>query len=58
MATCSSPTCYATGTIRFALVVDDFAVIWKDKASINHFIRTLRLLYTVKVDWKRSNILV
>jgi hypothetical protein len=25
------------GSIRFALVVDDFAVIWKDKARIKHF---------------------
>jgi hypothetical protein len=30
------------GSIRFALVVDDFAVIWKDKTSIDHFIDTLR----------------
>ena len=45
------------GSIRFALVVDDFAVIWKDKASIRHFIKTLRLLYTVKVDWEGSKYL-
>jgi hypothetical protein len=38
------------GSIRFAIVVDDFAVIWKDKQSIKHFIQTLRTLYTVKVD--------
>jgi hypothetical protein len=47
----------ASGSIRFALVVDDFAVIWKDKSSVNHFIRTLRLLYTVKVDWQGSKYL-
>jgi hypothetical protein len=47
----------ATGAIRFALVVDDFAVIWKDTASISHFIRTLRLLYTVKIDWQGSKYL-
>jgi hypothetical protein len=45
------------GSIRFALVVDDFAVIWKDKARIKHFIQTLRLLYTVKVDWNGSKYL-
>jgi hypothetical protein len=37
--------------IRFALVVDDFAVIWRDKIGMNHFIKTLRKLYTVKIDW-------
>jgi hypothetical protein len=45
------------GSIRFALVVDDFAVIWKNKSSIKHFIQTLRKLYTVKVDWKGSKYL-
>ncbi len=39
-------------SIRFALVVDDFAVIWKQKTSIDHFIDTLRKLYTVKIDWE------
>ena len=45
------------GSIRFSLVVDDFAVIWKDKPKINHFIQTLRKLYTVKVDWSGSKYL-
>ncbi len=45
------------GSIRFALVVDDFAVIWKDKQSIKHFIQTLRKLYTVKVDWQGTRYL-
>jgi hypothetical protein len=45
------------GTIRFALVVDDFAVIWKDKQSMQHFLATLRKLYTVKVDWEGSKYL-
>ncbi len=40
------------GSIRFALVVDDFAVVWKDKKSTTHFITTLRKLYTVKIDWE------
>jgi hypothetical protein len=42
------------GSIRFSLVVDDFAVIWKNKSNIKHFIQTLRKLYTVKVDWAGS----
>jgi hypothetical protein len=45
------------GSIRFALVVEDFAVIWKDKTSIDHFIDTLRKLYTVKIDWDGSKYL-
>ncbi len=46
-----------SGTIRFALVVDDFAIIWKDKSSMNHLIQKLRKLYTVKVDWAGSKYL-
>ena len=45
------------GSIRFALVVDDFAVIWKNKASVKHFVQTLRKLYTVKVDWQGTKYL-
>jgi hypothetical protein len=45
------------GSIRFALVVDDFAVVWKDKKNITHFITTLRKLYTVKIDWEGSKYL-
>jgi hypothetical protein len=40
------------GTIRFALVVDDFAVVWSSAASMQHFIATLRKLYTVKIDYR------
>jgi hypothetical protein len=39
------------GTVRFALVVDDFAVVWSSKIAMQHFIQTLRKLYTVKVDY-------
>ncbi len=39
------------GTVRFSLVVDDFAVVWSSKTDMNHFIQTLRQLYTVEVDW-------
>jgi hypothetical protein len=45
------------GSVRFALVVDDFAVAWKGKENIKHFIQTLRKMYTVKVDWKGSKYL-
>jgi hypothetical protein len=41
----------------FALVVDDFAVVWKDKTSVDRFIDTLRKLYTVTVDWDGSKYL-
>jgi hypothetical protein len=40
------------GSIRFALVVDDFAVVWSSTPAMNHFLQTLRQLYTVKVDYK------
>jgi hypothetical protein len=39
------------GTIRFALVVDDFAVVWSSKKAMKHFLQTLRKLYTIKVDY-------
>jgi hypothetical protein len=45
------------GSIRFSLVVDDFAVIWSKKASMDHLIKTLRQLYTVKVNWEGSKYL-
>jgi hypothetical protein len=40
------------GSIRFALVVDDFAVVWSSSKAMHHFLRTLRKLYTVKVDYQ------
>jgi hypothetical protein len=39
------------GSIRFTLVVDDFAICWTKQESIDHFIRTLSKLYQVKVNW-------
>jgi hypothetical protein len=39
------------GTLRFALVVDDFAVVWSSKGAMTHFLNVLRKLYTVKVDY-------
>jgi hypothetical protein len=40
------------GSIRFSLVVDDFAVLWTNKLSIYHFITTLRQLYSIKINWE------
>jgi hypothetical protein len=40
------------GSIRFALVVDDFAVVWSSHTAMQHFLSTLRKLYTVKVDFE------
>jgi hypothetical protein len=39
------------GSVRFALVVDDFAVVWSSKTAMDHFLNTLQKLYTVKVDY-------
>jgi hypothetical protein len=38
------------GSIRFAVVVDDFAVVWSSSQAMQHFLATLRRLYTIKVD--------
>jgi hypothetical protein len=40
------------GTIRFALVVDDFAVVWSSSNAMQHLLTTLRKLYTIKVDFQ------
>ncbi len=45
------------GSIRFSLVVNDFAVMWSKKSRMDHFISTLRKLYTVKVNWEGSRYL-
>jgi hypothetical protein len=49
----SSPSVFRNndGSIRFTLVVDDFAVVWTDKNSMDHLIHTLTTLYQVKVNW-------
>jgi hypothetical protein len=38
----------------FSLVVDDFAVLWTNKRSTDHFITTLRqlLVYSIKINWE------
>ena len=35
----------------FSLVVDDFIVKYTSDASAHHLIATLRILYTISVDW-------
>ena len=40
-------------TIHPALFhVDDFAILWTKRKSIDHFIATLRQLYSVKINWE------
>jgi hypothetical protein len=41
----------ATGSIRFTLVVDDFAIVWHRQEDVDHLIHTLTLLYQVKINW-------
>jgi hypothetical protein len=54
-----TPSCFRnnSGTIRFSLVVDDFAVVWTSKEGMNHLIHTLRKLYQVKVNWEGNKYL-
>jgi hypothetical protein len=40
------------GSVRSSLVVDDFAILWTK--SMDHFIATLRQLYSVKINWERT----
>jgi hypothetical protein len=40
-----------TGTVRFGLVVDDFAVLWTEKSAFHHLLTTLTLLYQIKVNY-------
>jgi hypothetical protein len=55
----SSPSVFRNqdGSIRFALVVDDFAIVWTDQTSMDHFVRTLTMLYQVKVNWEGTKYL-
>ena len=57
MAHTSSCFRNSVGTIRFSLVVDDFAVVWTDKTAMMHLVRTLQMLYQVKVNWAGSKYL-
>jgi hypothetical protein len=49
----STPSVFrnTSGSIRFTLVVDDFAVVWQDQKDMDHFLQTLTMLYQVKVNW-------
>jgi hypothetical protein len=38
-------------------VVDDFAVVWTDKPAMMHLVRTLQMLYQVKINWAGSKYL-
>jgi hypothetical protein len=40
------------GSIRFSLVMHDFAVLWTNKLSMDHFITTLCKLYSIKINWE------
>jgi hypothetical protein len=55
----SSPSVFrnADGTIRFTLVVDDFAVVWSNQERMDHFLHTLTALYQVKVNWQGTKYL-
>lgn len=41
---------HSTGTV-FALVVDDFGIKYTTREGADHLIRTLNLLYDIKIDW-------
>jgi hypothetical protein len=41
-------------TVRFGLVVDDFAVLWTHKPDFEHLLHTLTSLYQIKVN-RRGN---
>ncbi len=43
--------------MRFGLVIDDFAVLWTDKAAFQHLLTTLTLLYQIKVNYKGTKYL-
>ena len=47
----------ASGTVRFGLVVDDFAVLWSSKTDFDHLLHTLTLLYQIKVNIKGNKYL-
>jgi hypothetical protein len=41
---------HSNGTV-FALVVDDFGIKYTTRQGADHLIRTLNLLYDIKIDW-------
>jgi hypothetical protein len=55
----SSPSVFRnkSGSIRFTLVVDDFAVLWTNRLAMDHLVHTLTQLYQVKINWAGSKYL-
>ena len=47
----------ATGTVRFGIVVDDFAVLWTHKLDFQHLLHTLTILYQIKVNYNGTKYL-
>lgn len=43
--------------IEFTLVVDDFGISYKSKDAADYLVKTLKLLYPIKVDWTGSSYL-
>ena len=41
--------------VTFCLVVDDFAIKYKGRASADHLLATVRQAYEIKPDWSGSN---
>jgi hypothetical protein len=46
-----------SGTVRFGLVVDDFAVLWTRQLDFDHLLSTLTKLYKIKVNYKGNKYL-
>jgi hypothetical protein len=42
---------HATRPLTFCLTVDDFGVKYTRKEDVDHLIATLRILYTISIDW-------
>jgi hypothetical protein len=42
---------HTTRPISFCLTVDDFGVKYTRKEDVHHLITTLRILYTISIDW-------
>jgi hypothetical protein len=45
---------HSSGHLSFTLVVDDFGVIFRDRASAEHLISALSELYVLTTDWSGS----
>ena len=56
-AACRNSPClfkHATNGVVFTLVVDDFAIKYTDKASVDHLFAAIREEYRLEVDWAGS----